>query len=241
LLLDWTREFVQIWFCRIEKRGNFPMRKSLIVSLVTVAIATVAWCEDVEFFKQQSLKGLVGVHVVVENIPADLDGVGITVDNVKTKAELELRKAGIKVMTMKEGFETKAAAYLYVNLNMLEFDQGSRVCFSISVSLRQNVILSGGQTVYGSTWDLGTVGVCGRSRASSMICNESLQPLLESFANDFLAANPPKLSALDKVIKPAPRSEKPELLTPRNLPDIYEEKLRGPTDDGLKSPDLLVQ
>jgi hypothetical protein len=63
------------------------------------------------------------------------------------------------------------------------------------------------------------VGVCGKDEASSYVNANCLLPLIERFANDFLAANPPKLSALyGKDVKPNLKPGKPELL---KLPPFF--------------------
>lgn len=51
---------------------------------------------------KESLKGLKGVNVLVDNLKPDIEKDGLKTSSIQTDVELKLRMAGIKVLTFEE-------------------------------------------------------------------------------------------------------------------------------------------
>ena len=91
---------------------------SELLAMALVVMSTAAWGLDTKATRE-SLRGLTGVEVVVENVPPDLEPAGLTANQLRTDAELRLRKAGIRVLTREETLATPGVPYLYIRVTGL--------------------------------------------------------------------------------------------------------------------------
>jgi len=80
--------------------------------------------------QQKALVGLKGVEVGVENVNPQAERLGLTAALIKTDIELRLRKAGVKVLTAEEKFDTPGMPWLYVNLT-ITFGPLAKVFFEL--------------------------------------------------------------------------------------------------------------
>lgn len=70
-----------------------------IISLSsTVALALTLTCGNAYAASPDTLKGLKGVYVVIEDLNEEVIKDGLTVDAIRTDVELKLRLAGIPVL-----------------------------------------------------------------------------------------------------------------------------------------------
>jgi hypothetical protein len=81
-----------------------------------VPSATVADNE----FERESLKGLQGVGVLIENLNADAERAGLDSSTLTTDVELRLRQAGIVVLSRAERVRAPGSPYLYVNVAVIK-------------------------------------------------------------------------------------------------------------------------
>lgn len=135
-----------------------------------------------------SMKGLPGVHVLIEDL-GKAEGVGGLFErDIQTDVELALRIAGIKVLTLQEQLEHTAYPSLYVRVSALIGDDGL-VAYSVNVQLTQEVTLWNGERSIGATtWFAGYLGTVGRSNLWQV--REDVKTYTNRFANDWLKANP---------------------------------------------------
>jgi len=150
----------------------------------------------VEKAERDSLQGLKGVFVVLEEIKPDGESAerdGLSRLQIKTDIELRLRKAGIRVLNADEFSREPGKPYLYVNLGLFRIDDDQYV-FTLHVDLLQDVrlnrnpaILCLGSRTWTSPSSFGRVGI---KRLNA--CRESVIDRVDQFANAFLAANPPQ-------------------------------------------------
>jgi hypothetical protein len=138
--------------------------------------------------KEESMKGLPGVYVLVEGL-YDAEGVGGLFErDIQTEVELALRTAGIKVLTKQEQLEHPALPSLYVNVNVFLSDDGA-ASYSMLVELDQSVTLWNGERAYGAvTWHSSRTGSVGRSNLWQL--RETVKRHVSRFANDWLKVNP---------------------------------------------------
>jgi hypothetical protein len=89
-----------------------------------------------------TLRGLEGVHVVVEALKAEAERDGLTRTQIQTDVELRLRKAGIRVFTQQEVVHIPGQPWLYVRVGTLKHPGLELYVDSIDVELRQWVYLA---------------------------------------------------------------------------------------------------
>lgn len=175
---------------RTEGEGE-DMRRMKSISLFAVAAmlaSATAWGELVH--KEETLRGLSGVGVLVEDIKKKAEEKGLTEERVQTTVELELRKVGIKVLSEEQLSNTPGAPYLYINIHAVVRDDGF-VLHNISLELKQTVALArdDSTTCIATTWSKGSLGTAGAEKIDQ-IRSVALVSLLEEFLNDWLAVNP---------------------------------------------------
>jgi len=147
----------------------------------------------------KSLRGLRGVEVLIEIGDSDAEKAGLTKSQLQTDVEVELRKAGIPVLTDDKRQNTPGKPILYVNVNsmVLSGDEGLYV-HNIIVVLYQLVDLrreavagvdgeTWWQTV--STWDRSNLGINSKSNFKKGV-REIVRDYVNEFINDYLTVNP---------------------------------------------------
>jgi hypothetical protein len=175
------------------------MRKVTLFCIVGMVVASTVWGEDA--YQRDTLKGLPGVYVSVVVADEELKELGLTRQAIQKKMELELRKAGIRVLTVKDYEEAHQLPTLTLWLSVRDYEERG-VVVSRWLRLQQRVVLMPSQKVAGAyTWELGGPLLYERHQLA-FICEEGLALHIEAFANDFLTVNPQKPSA------PKPKTDK---------------------------------
>lgn len=133
--------------------------------------------------QRETLKGLKGIAVLVEDLTPDAERDGITKSQLQTDVELRLRQSGILVTQT-------ASEYLYVNVNALKSRETTGYVYSVQLDFMQPVaILRTGQRASAGTWDVGTVGLVPVARASQVV-RETVRDRVDEFINAYLSVNP---------------------------------------------------
>ena len=141
--------------------------------------------------QRESLRGLPGMQVLIEDIRPDAQADGLSQEAIRTAVELILRSSGIRVLTQSERSEMPSKPYLYVHVGTDKNSSGhysfnSRVALHQAVSLvhrLQHIMLA-------PTWfPPGKLRTVGQQNMRLWVIN-SIEPLVREFANDFLAVNP---------------------------------------------------
>jgi hypothetical protein len=159
----------------------------VICLTLLLAPATLAASE----VERDSLKGLPGVQVLVETLPADVEQYGLTAELIRTDVELRLRRSGIRVFSADEEDPSPAKAFVYVNLNVFQVDNGAPGLYaaSVSVELHQRLrSLVSGLAFYGTTWERSSVHTLGKNNLRQL--RDDVNDVVDKFINDYLAANP---------------------------------------------------
>lgn len=140
----------------------------------------------------ESLRGLKGIYVLIENLPADIEEKGgLTKDQIRTDIELKLRLAGIKVVSREERSTIPGWPCLYVNINPMK-RKTELVVYAIQTELSQEVFLERNPNIQikAITWSRGMIGTVGEAKLSQI--RTSLKDLIDEFINDYLSVNPTK-------------------------------------------------
>ena len=165
-------------------------RKSFVAVLVIVCllVPSLAWSYD----QKEVLRGLTGVKVVIENIPPDIERLGLTKKDIQSDVELKLRKIGIKVYP---DFKPPSMTTLYITVNTFNPPQAkSIIAYSINIMLFETVYLKRDigtvgdlKEVRAADWNGGTVGLVGTPHITDIRKRVELQ--LDRFISDYLAVN----------------------------------------------------
>ena len=168
------------------------MNRLAYVGLIVPLCAVALLAEDDEHTRP-SLSGLQAVQVVVEAFSASsqplLEARGLTVNAIRTDAELRLRKAGIRVITREERLKTPGAPYLY--LNAIITTGSSLWGNSIAVSLVQDVSLGRDSSIQfqTETWSVKSGGgIISPERIAQTVRN-GFNDMVDQFINAYLSVN----------------------------------------------------
>ena len=116
----------------------------------------------------ESLKGLEGVEVLVEEVKADLENYNLTALDIQTDVEAKLREAGIKIFSKEENEKNQPfhKPYLYVKVNSYKpIWRKEVIAFHIEIALKQLVTIPPEhgkyyeKSFYAPTWYKSRLGV----------------------------------------------------------------------------------
>ena len=139
----------------------------------------------------ESLRGLTGVGVIVEDLPNGIKReLPFDENEIRMDVELKLRMAGIKVFSDKEYLKTPGAPFLYVVLNIGQMSNMPIFYFNIGIYVRQAVYLKRNPNIQmlGATWETSVIGAIWKDLASQI--RDNIKDLLDEFINDYLSVNP---------------------------------------------------
>ncbi len=160
----------------------------LMVAVLALAkLHSLAFAQDTEL-SRQTLRGLQGVQVLVEDLKPEIERGGLTKQQLQRDTELRLRMAGIKVLSEIESFNTPGAPYLHVYANVVKGKHRPTYIYSITVGLIQKVSLvrAPGIVVEVITWAVGRTGFTPELR----YIRARIKDLVDQFINAYLSVNP---------------------------------------------------
>jgi len=136
---------------------------------------------------------LKGVKVVIENIPPDIERLGLTKKDLQSDVEAKLRQAGIKVFP---DFKPPSMTALYVNVHTLIPTQARTVVvYSIDVMLFENSYLKRDvgtvgdlKEVRAADWVIAMVGLIGASNVRDI--RKKVDAEVDKFISDYKKMNP---------------------------------------------------
>ena len=139
-------------------------------------------------YNRASLRGLEGVYVSVENLDPEIEKDGLGKDLIRKDAVLQLRSAGIKVLSRQRWFDVTGSPYLYVNPHILKLRDTGEYIYSINIALKQNVypVRESIEILGAATWSPGgIIGITGNMKK----IRTSLQEQVKKFIDAYLAEN----------------------------------------------------
>lgn len=136
-----------------------------------------------------TLKGIKGIGVSVEDIDADAVAEGLNKDKLLQLVTQKLKKSGVKVLTDLELRTVSGQPKLVLNINSIK-QPGPIYIFTTTLDLTQIVLLerNKGLTAVSPTW---TVLTTGGSLPEDLASNvqASIEPMVDSFIADYKKAN----------------------------------------------------
>lgn len=164
------------------------MRDAIMPAWKTVAMSfTTAPDAD-------SLQGLPGVNVVVnldeddalQEVAAEDD---LTIETLRADVELQLRLAGIRLLTDDERLVTPPSAILSVTVGLVAASDLPGVhAFALTVGLYQTVSLASGVQISAETWNRGQVGFAASRRVRALV-REQVRERVKAFAQAWRTVN----------------------------------------------------
>ncbi len=170
---------------------NNYQRILLILGVMTFAL--VKWDSSIlamdlmdNEFTRSTLRGIKGVHVIVQDLKPEIEQNGLTKKQLQTDTELKLRLGRIKVLSEKWAFG-ESRPLLSVNITVLK-DRSGLYIYTIAIDLMQKVFLVRKPNIatVASTWSTGYVG--GASYVDAI--RKDTKDGLERFVNAYLSVNP---------------------------------------------------
>jgi hypothetical protein len=167
-------------------RRNWILLITFTLSLLNLSSFVMAYDSKVS---RQSLRGLKGIYVFVENLDPQIEKDGLTKNSIKRDVEMMLRKAKIKTLSKGEWFDVTGSPYLYVNANVLKLPDTKEYIYSISIALKQNVypVREAIEILGAATWSVG--GIIGITPSLDKI-RASVREQVNKFIKTYLSVNP---------------------------------------------------
>jgi hypothetical protein len=159
--------------------GAFVFVTLILTSATTLAQMFVSTGRD-------TLRGLPGLEVVVEELPPELRRAGVAPDAVRGEIQRRLAASGITVYTSQQQNPSTAKAYLYLHLNALELP-GGMTAVAVQLQVRQTVtsVVTTSNIVNAMTWDSHNVfALTGRDAAP---LTGAVLEMVDAFAADWRA------------------------------------------------------
>lgn len=160
------------------------MKKSVVAFFILLLLVGAASAQ--QFSQKNALRGLSGVAVKVERLDAALEKDGVFRDQLQRDLELKFRQAGLRVNTTIKG-DSFDYPQFYVNVHVIKDEAGF-----YAVNLTGRLIEMGewrrGDILFVTTWQASELMIVGFSRLDAV--RASLKDMVDTFLNDYLAANP---------------------------------------------------
>jgi hypothetical protein len=141
----------------------------------------------------QSLVGVKGICVLINNLPNRAKSTGLTEEQLQTDVELKLRQAGIKVNSWEEYHASEDMAYVFVNITTASHNDSPTIVSRICVNFTQRVRLlrSPFTTVLASTWEKSRLCMPAKKEFPEE-ARKQVKNRMDYFIRDYLKANPKK-------------------------------------------------
>ncbi len=167
--------------------AKFFLQACALVLMACLWLPSWAWALD----QKDGLRGLTGVHVIVENLHPDMERLGLTRKVVQETVEQRLRRMKIKVLgkpkppalstlhIVVKTFNIKPRGILVygINLMLMEYAYLKREVGSVG-DLRE---------VRAINWFQGSVGYVGPPSSKDIL--KKMEELVDIFISDYLAVN----------------------------------------------------
>lgn len=163
------------------------VRSFFLLALALCSVSTVHAADDLS--SRESLKGLPGVFIVVDDLDSSVEKAGLTKADIQSQVEQELRLAGVPILTREQWVTTAGGPYLHVNAFLFSSDAGVWPFF-VEVSSMQRVALerSSVNIFFAPTWSVATVGSVGTNKLGQI--KDIVKDYVDQFAKAYRDMNP---------------------------------------------------
>jgi hypothetical protein len=156
--------------------------KNLLISVV-ICLASVAPVAA-QIGSLNSLKGIIKVDVIIEDLPADVATL-VTTEELKTDVQLRLRQNGFIV-------SSSELASVYLHISGFKINNSPLLAYAVELSLHQPVmVMATNEVGMASTWSTGRIATVGAVLFRETVRND-VRDLEDKFINAYLSVNPKK-------------------------------------------------
>lgn len=164
-----------------ETKGN-PMDSRIpawAVAAILCLVIQPAAAQDLDI-NRATLRSLDSIYVAIERLDPDARSQGLDEEGLRAEAEEQLKRAGLVLRTRSEFDLSPEKVILYIRLSTLR--RGSCIAYSISVALRQEVVLvrDPGITLVTETWSVGGIGSADPGKLKD-VAREAVKTYLDRF------------------------------------------------------------
>ena len=142
---------------------------------------------------KNTLKGIRGIQVVVENLNPDIEKDGLSQSTIQKDIEDKLSMAGIKVFSKDETRSEPGRPYLYILIQSYKQKNMGIYAVAVRISLKQLISLARDPSIvsHDDTWKaIATIGFVGEKSVDSI--RKVVQDHVDEFIKDFVSMNPGK-------------------------------------------------
>ena len=165
------------------------MRRTIRLIIIAAALLAAApppgFAQTFVTTGRDTLRGLPGVEVAIENLEADVTADGLTIPAIQSDVVGRLQRAGVPVYSSQVANPSPAKAYVYVRVNNLKLPAAGVYAMSVDVQIRQTVrsLVSTSNIVDAVTWDHADVVVVPVARAADvrMVINEFVDDFIQDW------------------------------------------------------------
>ena len=162
-------------------------RAGIVLVALLGMLVPPSWADDSQAARD-SLRGLLGVAVLIVEPAPEVERAGLTRKQLQTDVELRLRQAGIRVLTPVERLNMMGQPFVYVRVQVL-MDPSECAPSHAEVALYQKAYLETGEmTKVASTWEVSALGMVERANFSPL--RDKVSELVDQFINAYLSVNP---------------------------------------------------
>ncbi|MGB9700223.1 MAG: hypothetical protein ACPL5I_12660 [Thermodesulfobacteriota bacterium] len=144
----------------------------------------------------ESLQGLKGVEVIVEELKAELEDYNLSPIQIQKEVETLLQNSGVQVLSREDNEKKQPfrKPYLHIKVNSFKLPlKKPYFAYCIEIALNQQVKLLGNEVIkktylFSPTWYKSELGAEVGKDVPRII--EVIKKLIEKFINDYKAANP---------------------------------------------------
>src|SRR5262245_5021132 len=146
-----------------------------------------SWADDSEL-ERATLRGLQGVDELVADLKPEVERAGLTRQQLQTAVEMQLRQAGIPLVTSAERGHVAGKPFVAVQVHVVPRADGLLAAYAITVELYQVAALEkDGFKATVSTWSVGATGSIGIPLLDTL--RDSVKDAVAQFINAYLSVN----------------------------------------------------
>jgi len=192
---------------KAKKYGLLALLVAFCSALLSVTVSGFSFEEKLQLkrYGVSTLKGLKGVCPKVNLFPREGVNLPLVTENtLQTAVELELRKAGIKVLTDTNDFDVGLFA-MTITIDKVKGLPLYNVGATVSLSQYAGLLRNSEILTYSSVWPLfpTPISYCAGEAVLEQLLNDIVTNQSKKFCNDYLAANLKETkNRLEDLIKP---------------------------------------
>jgi hypothetical protein len=177
-----------------ERKKMKPAGKIFLFALIICFVFLFSPGKSFPLSSMESLTGLKGVEVLVEDLNEDLENFNLSPMRIQGDIEAKLRAAGIQVLSREENEKNQPLRkpYLYIRINTSRISsRRDAIAYNVAIGLNQLVTIRGQghskNCFFAPTWYASLPGAAGRKNVQEIL--DGVQELTEKFIQAYWKAN----------------------------------------------------